>query len=467
MKQARAYSGALDQRDEQTRMQTQQRAQTIRSMQTKKYELDERKMGFSQPRMKSVSQPKTQYVSALPILDTAHSVVNPVLNQNNPLRSSFQTAMPNASMMQQATNNFQQWNKQYEQDENLYIDAVDRVASLAGWGAPPDEKANRQLEESEAKLNQTKEQEDSMLRQTLTMLGPGAEEIIKAAYKDATDHPGAGYKVQYTQEETARRAQNQKRAQELKNRIGADLYGKLYNYVYEQDTAAKAAKKQREEAEAAARRRHRLEAKYYTLSSVSASKDFEEKSQYHSTAKDGVRPRDWGKVLGSYIYENLAGAELTMYDEYGNPETVYLARENDRVKKDGANRPHKVLDKLARYQGNNIRTLATVHLSEALETSKDAGYLNEHSHQWMDQNGWNYRKAYLQDRNGNIYEATLNIADGRDRRILYDINNIKKIDKAKATGGVVPSTKNGRGSLTNSDFENSIPENTEFGKREL
>lgn len=63
----------------------------------------------------------------------------------------------------------------------------------------------------------------------------------------------------------------------------------------------------------------------------------------------GVRPRDWGKVLGSYVYENLAGAELTMYDEYGNPETVYLARENDRVKKDGANRPHKVLDKLARY----------------------------------------------------------------------------------------------------------------------
>ena len=288
MKQARAYSSALDQRDEQERLaqQARMRNQTIQSMQAKKYELDERKLG--------VSQPKTQYVSALPILNTVDSVVNPALkqntpvvqglkkamqqyapaptlanasgrnnylNQSNPVVNSFRTAMPNTSLVQQATNNFQQWNNQYKQDEDLYIDAVDRVASLAGWGAPPDEEANRQLEESEAKLNQTKEQEDSMLRQTLTMLGPGAEEIIKAEYKDAIDQPGAGYKVQYTQEETARRAQNQKRAQELRNRIGADLYGKLYNYVHEQDTAAKAARKQREEAEAAAERRHRPEAK--------------------------------------------------------------------------------------------------------------------------------------------------------------------------------------------------------------
>ena len=312
MKQARAYSSALDQRDEQERVaqQARMRSQTIQSMQTKKYELDERKLG--------VSQPKTQYVSALPILNTVDSVVNPALkqntpvtqglrqtvqqyapaptlanmgvnnwlNQNNPVVNSVQTAMPNASLVQQATNNFQQWNKQYEQDEDRYIDAADRVSSLVAWGAPPDEEANRQLAESETKLNQTKEQQDAMLRQTLTMLGPGAEEIIKAAYKDATDRPGAGYNAQYTQEERERRAQNQKRAQELKKLIGADLYAKLYNYVYEQDTAAKAAKKQREEAEAAARRRHELEAKYYTLSSVSASKDFEEKSQYHSTAKD-------------------------------------------------------------------------------------------------------------------------------------------------------------------------------------
>ena len=40
----------------------------------------------------------------------------------------------------------------------------------------------------------------------------------------------------------------------------------------------------------------------------------------------------------------------------------------------------------------------------------------------MDENGWIIRTAYLQNKNGDIYEATLNIADGRDRKILYEIN---------------------------------------------
>ena len=140
MKQARAYSGALDQRDEQTRMQTQQRAQTIRSMQTKKYELDERKMGFSQPRMQSISAPPTfdaihpglnQDSPVVQVLQKAMRQEAPapvskvtgvntgLNNQNNPLHSSFQPAMPNDSLVQQATNNFRQWNKQYEQDEDL------------------------------------------------------------------------------------------------------------------------------------------------------------------------------------------------------------------------------------------------------------------------------------------------------------------------------------------------------------
>ena len=174
---------------------------------------------------------------------------------------------------------------------------------------------------------------------------------------------------------------------------------------------------------------------------------------------DGIRPREWGRVLSNYVYKKLAGAKFTMYDEAGNAETVYLARENDRVKKDGAKNSHKVIDKLARYKGDNIRALATVHLPEALVTSKNETSTYEHSHKWMDEKGWIYRTAYLQDRNGNIYEATLNIADGRDRRILYDITNIRKIDtKKEATGGVVSSTETGRDSHTNGNFQHSIIE---------
>lgn len=57
----------------------------------------------------------------------------------------------------------------------------------------------------------------------------------------------------------------------------------------------------------------------------------------------------------------------------------------------------------------------------------------------MDSNGWEFRTAFLQDKAGNIYEATLNIANGEGRRILYDINNIRKIDTKKESGAHVAS----------------------------
>ena len=181
---------------------------------------------------------------------------------------------------------------------------------------------------------------------------------------------------------------------------------------------------------------------------------------------DGIRPRDWGKTLGRYVYNNMAGMELTAYDAAGKPETIYLARTNDRVQKDGAKNSHKVIDKLARSTGDNIRSLAVVHLDEALTTSRYENSTDEHNHQWMDENGWEHRKTYLQDRSGNIYEATLNIADGRDRKILYDINNVRLVDKAKSpdkhtaaeakageiTGGAVPSAVTGGARSTSRNF---------------
>jgi hypothetical protein len=265
MKQARAYSSALDQRDEQERLaqQARMRNQTIQSMQTKKYELDERKLG--------VSQPKTQYVSALPILNTVDSVVNPalkqntpavqglkkavqqyapaptlanmgvnndLLNQSNPLHSRYQSAMPNASLVQQATNNFQQWNTQYEQDEDRYIDDLDRVTTLIGLGAP-NEDADKQLAESEEKLNQTKAQWNSMMRQTLDMLGPGVENLIRSVIKDAKDKRPTTSPEKY---------QRMLQARELRKLLGNDLYGELAEYVRQQENSIRMSKKKEEAA---------------------------------------------------------------------------------------------------------------------------------------------------------------------------------------------------------------------------
>lgn len=154
---------------------------------------------------------------------------------------------------------------------------------------------------------------------------------------------------------------------------------------------------------------------------------------------DGVSPRNWGKVLSDFVYKHLAGTELTVYDENGNPETIHLAKSNERVWKDGAKNSHRVIDKLAGYRGNDTRAKAIVQMSEVLATSKYEKSTDEHSHQWMDENGWAFRKVYLQSEDGNIYEATLNIAKGREYNTLYEINRVHLIDK-KETSASIPST---------------------------
>ncbi len=75
----------------------------------------------------------------------------------------------------------------------------------------------------------------------------------------------------------------------------------------------------------------------------------------------------------------------------------------------------------------------------------------DNTHQWLDTNGRTYRKAYAVDKNGDIYKATLNVADGERGKILYDINKIRRVE-----GGAVPSIVSERGSLTTSTLSDDI-----------
>lgn len=173
----------------------------------------------------------------------------------------------------------------------------------------------------------------------------------------------------------------------------------------------------------------------------------------------GVKPRDWGRVLQNYIYNNFAGKTLTLYDESWYSETVEIARYNDRVTKDGGARNHRAIDDLAWTRGNNIQALATAHIGEILEVSTYEAGNDINNHGWMDKNGWTFRHAYLCDIKGNIYEATLNISEGENRRILYRVTNIKEIDKRTA-GAKGLSAGTGRSqATTNGPSISRIPNN--------
>lgn len=156
---------------------------------------------------------------------------------------------------------------------------------------------------------------------------------------------------------------------------------------------------------------------------------------------DGVHPRDWNKKLQKHIYENLAGSELTVYNN-GEAETIYLAKTNDRAKKDGSNNSHKVIDKLARNRGwDNNRALAIVHIDELAKASEYREENDKQTHQWLDENGWENRTAYAMDMSGKIYTVNLDIAKGRDRNILYDVNKIKEVDHGEGNSLSEPQSK--------------------------
>lgn len=163
---------------------------------------------------------------------------------------------------------------------------------------------------------------------------------------------------------------------------------------------------------------------------------------------DGVKPRYWNKVLTEFVYNNLAGKPVSAYDQNGKREVVFFAEKNERVQKDTIKNNHKVIDKLARVKGNT-NMLSVVHIEELLETSKYFEENTENTHGWLDKNGWEFRKTYVQDRNGNIYETTLNIAKAKDgRKILYGLSNTKKVETG---GSVLNANAEGRAHILNSD----------------
>lgn len=103
---------------------------------------------------------------------------------------------------------------------------------------------------------------------------------------------------------------------------------------------------------------------------------------------EGKKPRDWHKIVKEYVYNNLAGK-----------------------------------------QSNNIRNLSVINIEKILQSLVCFGENCLHNHQWLDENGWKFRVAYVKY-DKIVWEITLNIAKTKDKRnILYDINKIKKVEQ--------------------------------------
>ncbi len=169
---------------------------------------------------------------------------------------------------------------------------------------------------------------------------------------------------------------------------------------------------------------------------------------------ENKKPRKWGEKLIEYVYNNLAGQKVVASDG----TMIEFARYSEKVKKDGAKNPHRVIDKLARKSDKNSQ-LAVAHSNEIIEVMAPQETNSEHSHQWLDENGWKFYKVILSQTNGNVFEATINVAQTQDgRNILYDINNIKKIGH----GDVFSKGNSPQGTRNKTpDFPNNISNSAE------
>ena len=167
----------------------------------------------------------------------------------------------------------------------------------------------------------------------------------------------------------------------------------------------------------------------------------------------GIPPRNWGKTFRNFISKHLIGKKFLTFDENGKEEIIEFAKPNERVTKNGANNSHKVIDKLSRKSDRNSK-LVIVHSDEVINISEKQNENAEHSHQWLDENGWEFRNAFVMDKYGKLYSVTLNIAKSKDgRNILYDINKINEV----GYGDVLSNAKGKRSSHINPNFvTNSI-----------
>lgn len=166
------------------------------------------------------------------------------------------------------------------------------------------------------------------------------------------------------------------------------------------------------------------------------------------------------KDLHNFVYNNLAGMQIAVTDEAGTKSIIEFARQNDRVKKDGAKNSHPVLGKLTSKKDTRGQ-LTAVHADEIVYVSKEDNSQPdnvENNHQWLDANGWNFRKAVFAMPNGEIFECVLNIANARDgRKILYDINKIKNIGRS-----TVPLSALQNGSITIPDVDKIVSHKNTF-----
>ena len=124
---------------------------------------------------------------------------------------------------------------------------------------------------------------------------------------------------------------------------------------------------------------------------------------------------------------------------------------------------------------NEIKKLVIINAVETTEISQLASHKDEHTHQWLDENGWDSRMSYVLTKDGMIYPVELYIAKAIDgRNILYDANvKIKEGISIDKNATSLRSKKNTKQAVklpmpsNNRFYHKKYPMSSGKGKKEL
>lgn len=189
----------------------------------------------------------------------------------------------------------------------------------------------------------------------------------------------------------------------------------------------------------------------WSISSIigDSGKDYGTGVVLDSTLLDNLSPDERVDMVKEYVKE-LGGQSFTAFDKSGKAVSVRIAEAREKFRNQKGKKV-PVNKHMTSYLQDQIKQEAVVLVDELITTAKqDSTEPAHHSHDWLDNNGlndWDVWKTYIQDKEKNVWEASLQIANASNGdKVLYEVYPIKKVEGAKK--------------LSTTSTDNSVSHNT-------
>lgn len=156
-----------------------------------------------------------------------------------------------------------------------------------------------------------------------------------------------------------------------------------------------------------------------------------------STLLENLTDKERVQMVKERVRE-IGGQSFTAYDNSGNTVSIKIAESSEHFKNKNGKKVSVTKDLATKYSKNRIKQESVVLADELITTAKSPKEsAPRYPHGWLDnygKNTWEQWTSYIQDKSGNVWAATLHVANATDGlKYLYDIDPIKAVNLAENT----------------------------------